>query len=54
MGWLITLGILTLIAVTPIGAKFRYDDEGIFLSVILGPFRLTLLPKKKKEKKPKK
>lgn len=54
MGWLITLGILTLIAVTPIGAKFRYDADGIFLAVIIGPFRLTLLPKKKKEKKPKK
>ena len=54
MGWLITLGILTLIAITPIGAKFRYDADGIFLAVIIGPFRLTLLPKKKKEKKPKK
>ena len=54
MGWLITLGILTLIAITPIGAKFRYDADGIFLAVIIGPFRLTLLPKKKNEKKPKK
>ena len=54
MGWLITLGILTLIAVTPIGAKFRYDADGIFLAVIIGPFRLVLLPKKKKDKKQKK
>lgn len=54
MGWLITLGILTLIAITPIGAKFRYDADGIFLAVILGPIRLTILPKKKKPKKEKK
>ena len=54
MGWLITHGILSLIAVTPIGAKFRYDADGIFLAVIIGPFRLVLLPKKKKDKKQKK
>lgn len=54
MGWLITLGILTLIAITPLGVRFRYDSDGTLLAVILGPIRFTLLPKKKKEKKPKK
>ena len=55
MGWLITLAILALIAVTPVGVRFRYNSEGILLAVILGPFRIQLLPAKKprKEKKAK-
>ncbi len=55
MGWLITLGILFLIAITPVGVRFRYNSEGTFLAVLIGPFRLTVLPaKKKKPKKEKK
>lgn len=54
MGWIITILILFLIAITPLGVKFRYNSEGVLLSVILGPFKIQVLPGKKKDKKPKK
>ena len=54
MGWLITLGILFLIAITPVGARFRYNSDGVMLVVILGFLKIKILPAKKKEKKPKK
>lgn len=54
MGWLITFGILFLIAITPLGIRFRYNADGVLLAVILGPVRLTILPAKKKAKKEKK
>ena len=56
MGWLITLGIVLLLAVLPLGVRIRYDSEGIAVKVIAGPVKITLLPrpgKKKKEKKKK-
>lgn len=54
MGWLIALGILILLAILPLGVTVRYDYSGILLKAIAGPFRITLLPaKKKKEKHPK-
>ncbi len=54
MGWLITLGILTLIAITPVGARFRYNADGVYLAVIFGFFKIRILPAKKKAKKPEK
>jgi len=54
MGWLIFLGIVFLIAITPVGVQVAYNSEGILLRVIAGLLRITILPqKKKKEKKPK-
>ena len=53
MGWLITLGILFLLAILPLGAAVNYHSEGFFLDVIAGPVRIPILPKKKKEKKKK-
>ena len=53
MGWLIALGVLTLIAILPIGVSALYDDEGPRVSVIAGPLRLLVFPMKKKEKKEK-
>jgi hypothetical protein len=57
MGWLITLGVLVLLAITPVGVHFKYNSEGIVLRVICGLLRITLLPRNKKqkteEKKPK-
>lgn len=57
MGWLITLGILTLLAILPLGAKMVYDSAGFALDIIAGPVRIPVLPKKKdapqKEKKKK-
>ena len=54
MGWLITGGVLFLLAVLPLGVKIRYDAEGFGLKVILGPVKLTLLPRPKKPPKEKK
>ena len=53
MGWLITLGILVLLAILPLGAAVQYHSEGFFLDVIAGPVRIPILPKKKKDPKKK-
>ena len=50
MGWLIALGVLVLLAVTPVGIRLRYNSEGIFLQAVMGLVRITVLPKKKKSK----
>lgn len=50
MGCLIALGVLALLAVTPIGIRLRYNSDGIFLQAVAGLIRITLLPKKKKAK----
>ncbi|MBQ3192060.1 MAG: DUF2953 domain-containing protein [Oscillospiraceae bacterium] len=54
MGWLITGGILLLLAVLPLGVKIQYDADGFLLKLILGPIKLTLFPRPKKEPKQKK
>jgi len=54
MGWLITLGIVLLLAVLPLGVRIRYNSEGLALKVIAGPVKITLLPRPKKKKKGKK
>ena len=53
MGWLVTLGILTLLAVLPLGVSVKYDSGGLLVRLILGPLKFTLLPRPKKDKKPK-
>ena len=62
---LIVLAVLVLLALIPLGAHVRYDSEGAFVWLTVGPIRIRLLPKKpkkaqkdkkekkKKEKKPK-
>lgn len=49
MGWLITLGILALLAILPLGAAVQYHSDGFFLDVIAGQVRIPILPKKKKD-----
>ena len=51
MGWLITLGILVLLAVLPLGVSVNYDSDGPLVKVIAGPLRLTVFPLPKKKKK---
>lgn len=51
MGWLIGLGICVLLALLPLGISARYGAQGPLVRVIAGPLRLTLYPRKKKEKK---
>lgn len=50
-GWLIFLGILVAIAILPVGGSVRYDEGGPEVKLILGPIRLLLFPRPKKEKK---
>lgn len=54
MGWWITLGVVTLLAVLPLGASLRFDAAGFVARVILGPLKITVFPLPKKEKKDKK
>ena len=51
MGWLITLGILFLLAILPLGVSIKYNSEGPVIRLILGPIKITLIPGKKKVKK---
>ena len=53
MGWWIALGVVFLLGILPLGVSARYGGERALLRVIAGPVRLTLFPRKKKEKKPK-
>ena len=54
MGWWITLGILTLLAIVPVGVRVCYDAEGPLVKLVLGPVKLTLFPRPKKDQKPEK
>lgn len=57
MGWLITLGILTALALLPLGIRFRYDEDGPLVRVAVGPVKLQVYPAApgaKKDKKNKK
>ena len=54
MGWLIVLAILLLILLTPLGVDLSYFDGVFALMVKLGLLRLTLLPRRTSEGKPKK
>lgn len=54
MGWLITFGILFLLAVLPLGVRIRYDSGGLLVRLILGPAKITVFPMLKKKKKEKK
>ena len=54
MGWWITLGIVTFLAVLPLGIRVLYDAGGAVVKIVLGPVKITVFPRSKKEKKPKK
>ncbi len=51
MGWIISLGVLTLLAVLPLGISVVYDEDGTLAKLIFGPVRITLYPRPKKDKK---
>lgn len=50
MGWWITLGVLTLLAILPLGVSVIYDEDGPLIRVIAGFLRLKVFPAKKKDK----
>lgn len=54
MGWLVTLGILVLLAVLPLGIHVRYNEDGAVGKLIAGPIRILLFPKPRTEKTEKK
>jgi len=54
MGWLITLAVLILLAVLPLGVSVRYDSDGPLVRVIAGPLKIKVYPLPKKQKKEKK
>jgi hypothetical protein len=54
MGWWITLGILFLLAILPLGVSVHYNADGPLVKIILGPIKLTVVPAKKKTRKEKK
>lgn len=54
MGWWITLGILFLLAILPLGVSVHYNADGPVIKIILGPLKLQLVPAKKKPPKEKK
>ena len=53
MGLWITLGIVSLLAILPLGVRVLYDAEGPLVKILLGPVKLTVFPRPKKEEKPK-
>lgn len=54
MGWLIALGVLTALALLPIGVGVKYNEDGFSLRALIGFLLISLTGGKKKEKKPKK
>jgi hypothetical protein len=48
MGWLIALGIIVLLAIMPLGVSVRYNADGPYVALILGPGKLQIIPGKKK------
>jgi len=53
MGWLITLGILLLIGLLPLGVSAVYDEDGVLVRIIAGPLKIQVFPASGK-KRPKK
>ncbi len=51
MRWLIALGVLIVLAALPLGVRVVYDQEGPQVRLILGPVRMTLYPRPRKEQK---
>ena len=54
MGWLITAGVLFLLAVLPVGISALYNEDGPLVNLRIGPIKILLFPGKKKEETEKK
>ena len=53
MGWLITLGVLILLGMIPLGVSAVYDEDGVLVRVVVGPLKIQVFPASNKKKKPK-
>ena len=49
MGWIITLAILFLLAIIPLGLSMIYDAGGALVRVVAGPLKFKVFPPKKKD-----
>ena len=49
---LVILGILLVILLLPVGVKVRYDEDGTFAAIFIGPYRRQLYPAPPKANKP--
>lgn len=54
MGFLITAGVITLLAMLPLGIRARYRAGGACVMLLAGPVRIMLYPRTRKDKKTKK
>lgn len=55
MGWIITVLILFLLAILPLGISIAYNEDGPLVRVVAGPVKLKVYPGKKRDpNKPKK
>jgi len=54
MGIWITLGILALLAILPLGVRILYDADGPLVKIVLGPAKLSIFPRPQKDAKQKK
>ena len=52
MGWLITLGILILLGMIPLGVSAVYDEDGVLVRIVVGPLKIQVFPASAKKKKP--
>lgn len=50
MGWLIALGVLLVLGCLPLGISGIYEAAGPIANLLIGPVRIALFPRKKKEK----
>ena len=51
MGWLIALGVLLALGCLPLGISGIYEASGPIANLLIGPVRIALYPRKKKERK---
>ena len=51
MGWLVTIAVLILLALLPLGASVLYDEDGPVVRIVAGPLKIKVFPLKKKPKK---
>ena len=52
MGWLITLGILILLGILPLGVSAIFDEDGPRVRIVAGPLKIQVFPFPQKKKKP--
>lgn len=50
MGWLIVFCIIVLLALMPLGLRVSYDGGGPWAAFMIGPVRIQLYPRPKKQK----